>query len=428
MDGGLKVEITMNYGKGKESFNLDPSKIIEVLKPKEIQALRDPIDEVMLSLENPIGTPSLLDMLLKRHPSKVVVIVNDITRPTPYEILLPPLLDTFKTAGISKENIIFITATGIHDPHSVEDDRSVYGNFLVDNYRVISHVADDKGNLVYMGKLDSGIDFYLNKNVYNADFIITLGVIAPHYFAGFSGGRKSILPGVSGRKTIESNHSRMVELMDDLPPLEKNPVNLEMIEAARIAKVDFILNVVPNSKMEIVKIVAGDMEKAWYEGAKLSSKMFEVTLKQKADVVIVSTGGYPRDINVYQMQKALDHADRATRDGGTIIVLAECPMGLGEKTFEEWMNTASCPDDIIKRIKKEFALGGHKAFGISKVAAKKNILLVSKLCEETTELLFMKKCKSVQKALDILMEKHGENLKYILMPIGSLTVPVYRSL
>jgi len=416
------MKFTMSYGHGDVSFELDPSRVMEVLEPGESNPLRDPAGAVKSCLENPTGTPPLSDMLKEKKPSRVAVIVNDITRPTPYDILLPPLLKTLGDAGIGRNGISFITATGIHDPHTAGQNRSVYGDFLADNYRIVSHDADSS-DLVFMGKLSSGNDFYLNRYVYEADFVITLGVIAPHYFAGFSGGRKSILPGVSGRSTIEANHARMVDLVDHMPGLDKNPINLEMMEAARMAGVDFILNVVPDSSMNVVKVVAGDVEKAWYEGVKLSSEMFEIPLAEKADVTIVSSGGYPRDLNVYQAQKALDHADRATRDGGTVILLAECPAGLGEPVFEEWIRSASRPEDVIERIGREFALGGHKAFGIGKVAAKKDIILISDLTPETTESLFMKKACSIGEALDMTREKYGEDIAYILMPCGSLTVP-----
>jgi nickel-dependent lactate racemase len=208
-----------------------------------------------------------------------------------------------------------------------------------------------------------------------------------------------------------------------LPPLEENPVSLEMIEAANKVGVDFILNVVTNSKKEIVKIVAGDLEEAWYTGTKVSASMYHVPLKKKADVAIVSPGGYPRDINVYQAQKALDHADHGTKPGGTIIVLAECKEGLAEEVFSRWMHVAVKPEDNIERIKKGFVIGGHKAFAVSKVAANKEIILISSLDKETTETLFARKMDTIQEALSYVEEKYNDEYDAIIMPQGSLTVP-----
>jgi nickel-dependent lactate racemase len=355
----------------------------------------------------------------------VVIIVNDVTRPTPCEYILPPILNVLGEQGVKKEQITLLVATGLHKPNTIEQNLEIFGEEILRNYKLIFHKADES-ELVDYGELQSKNHLYVNKIATEADFLITIGVILPHYMAGFSGGRKSILPGVSGRETIQKNHSQLVDLMDNLPPLKENPVNLEMIEAARKVGVDFIVNVVTNSDGEIVKVVSGDLEEAWYLGTDQSSLMYEVPLDGLVDVAIVSANGYPRDINLYQSQKALDHADRATRNGGTIILVAECIDGLGEPVFEKWMNEANTPDEIIERIKNQFVMGGHKAFGIAKVAKNKRILLVSSLNEDTTALLFSKKCFSLDEALSEVKKYYGDQFSCVVMPQGSLTVPVLK--
>lgn len=415
----------LKYGKEIIQFDIEEERISQILLAREKEGLNDPLKSVEESLLNPIGTLPLLDLVKKKMPEDVVIIVNDVTRPTPYNYILPPILGTLHQAGLVKEQIKFVIATGVHSPHTEEQNIEIFGEDLVNSYAFHFHNCDQE--LKYLGKLSSGNDFFVNKEVANADFIITTGVILPHYFAGFSGGRKSILPGVAGRKTIEFNHQRMVELMHNLPPVEKNPVSLEMIEGANKLKVDFIVNVVTNSKREVVKVVAGDLTKAWLAGIDTSAAMYHVLIKEKADVTIVSTGGYPRDINVYQAQKALDHADQATKEGGTIILLSECKEGLGEKVFEQWMFEADKPEDNIERIKKEFVIGGHKAFAICKVAAKKEIILISSLSKETTEKLFAKKLDSVADALDYVKRKYNDKYKAVIMPQGSLTVPILKA-
>ena len=412
----------MKYGRGEVQFEIDEARVLQILEPNEKPGLKEPLEDVRKLLRNPIGTAPLADLISEKKPKDVVVVVNDITRPTPYEYLLPPLLDEFEAARIKDDEITFLTATGIHDPHTEEQNEEVYGKELVKRFRFVSHSADDGDSLTYIGELSTGFELSVNKLAVQADFLITLGVIMPHYFAGFSGGRKSILPGIASRECIEKNHSRMLYLMDDLPPIEQNPVSLEMIEAAKKVGVDFILNVVTNSKKEIVSVVAGDLEEAWYQGVAVSSNMYEVPIAQKADVAVVSAGGFPRDINVYQSQKALDHADKATKPGGTIILIAECKEGLGERTFEEWMNEATAPDDVIKRIHEKFVLGGHKAYGICKVAKEKEIILISSLSNELTKRLFMRKMATVQEAIEYVETKYNKP-NYILMPVGSLTVP-----
>jgi|LDZT01.1.fsa_nt_gi nickel-dependent lactate racemase len=418
------MKFDLSYGKSAVSFELDDSKILQVVVPPEASGKVCAKKDVEVMLDNPIGTESLLEILQKKKPGKVVVIVNDITRPTPYDLLLPPLLDRFEKAGITDDQVTFVVATGIHDPHTEEQNLQVYGEEIVNRFRVVSHVSDDLDSLVSVGNLSTGSLLRINRLVYEADFVVALGVVMPHYFAGYSGGRKSILPGVAWKKTVERNHSRMVELMDDLPDLDHNPVNLEMIEAARMVGLNFILNVVVNENKEVVKVVAGDVVDAWKEAVSVASGIYEVPIKGLADVAIASACGYPRDINVYQMQKALDHADKATKKGGAIIVAAECPMGYGEAVFEEWMNAARCPDDIVERIKTDFMMGGHKAFGIAKVAAEKTIYLVTSLDEKMVKKLFAVKVSSIEEAIRKIEEENGSDLKFIVMPQGSLTVPV----
>ncbi len=414
------------YGKGLVQARLPEHTEPVVVLPNELPGLENPLASVQEALDNPTGTPPLVNMLREKAPQSVVVIINDETRPTPYEVLFPPLLNAFAKAGISDEQVTFVIATGIHDPHSREQNEATYGKDMVERFNIVSHIATDNDSLVHMGRFDSGYEFYVNKLAVEADFLITLGVVMPHYFAGFSGGRKSILPGLAGHRTVEQNHARMVELMDDLPPIRQNPVSLEMIEAARLVGVDFIVNVVTNSKQELVKVVAGDLVEAWYQAVDVSASMFEIPFAEQVDICLVSANGYPRDINVYQAQKALDHADRITRDGGTIIVVAECPSGYGEEVFESWMRERMTPEQIMERIRTHFVMGGHKAYGFAKVAATKEFLLYSAVDELMTELLFAKKIQSVDEGLQMAFAKHGNNAKVAVLPQGSLTLPVQK--
>jgi nickel-dependent lactate racemase len=366
-------------------------------------------------------------MLKSAKPKTVVVVLNDITRPTPYPVLLPPLLEAFADAGIKDEQVTFVVATGIHDVPSEQENRDVYGNELVDRFKVIGHDAFAPDSHVYMGKFKSGYDFYVNKLAREADFLISVGVVMPHYFAGYSGGRKSILPGLAGKDTVEKNHARMVELMDDLPHIDTNPVSLEMIEAARQVGLKFIINVVVNDRQEVVSVVAGDVQKAWRQAVDVSSSMFEVSFDKQVDICVTCASGHPRDINAYQTQKALDHADRITRPGGTIILAAECPTGYGEKVFQEWMSRRWPPTKVMEEIKKNFVMGGHKAYGFAKVAAGKEYYLISAMSKEDTELLYAKKAATVQEAVDAAAAKHGKGASWVYMPAGSVSLPVPRA-
>lgn len=414
------------YGKTSLSFTLPADVTPTVILPGEKPGLPNPLAATRDALQNPIGTPPLTEMLREQKNGRIVVVLNDITRPTPYAVMLPPLLESFAKAGIRDEQVTFLVATGIHDGHTEEEKRAIYGAELVERFSVVNHDAFAADAHVHLGKFKSGYDFYVNKLAVDADFLLTLGVVMPHYFAGYSGGRKSILPGLAGKDTVEKNHARMVELMDNLPPIDENPVSLEMIEAARQVGVNFILNVVVNDKQEVVTVVAGDLEKAWRNAVDVSAAMFEVPFERQADVCVTCACGHPRDINAYQTQKALDHADRITRPGGTIILAAECSTGYGEHVFQEWMSRRWPPARVMEEVKKNFVMGGHKAYGFAKVAAEKEYYLVSALSREDTELLYAKKTATVQEAVDAAALRHGPRAAWVYMPLGSVSLPIPR--
>jgi len=350
----------LKYGKEEFQLTLSDRNVLQVLNLKEQEILSNPEDKLRKLLKNPLDCPSLKELILKKKAQKVLIIVNDVTRPTPYKIILPSLLDELKKIGTKKENITFIIATGIHRGNSKEELENIFGKNLVSNYKLINHNSDDP-NLKYLGKLKSSNELWVNSIVSQTDFIITTGVIVPHYFAGFSGGRKSILPGICGRKTIEANHAQMVHPDARVGNLKGNPVHQEMQEAAEKVGVDFNINVVTDENHQIVEIVAGELLTSWQQGVEICKKIYLCPIEKKADVVIASAGGYPKDINVYQAQKALNNAYQTIKPGGTIILLAECLEGYGEATFEKWIEEANSPDDITERLKKKFVLGGHTA-------------------------------------------------------------------
>ena len=419
------MEYSLKCGKCKQIIDIEEQYILNYITSKEKKGLKNIDNKMKMSLTNFQKGLSLYSNLKSIKPENIIIIANDITRPTPYDIMLPPLLKVLHDYGLTNDQISFIIATGVHPPHSLEQNIKVLGEDIVNNYEVKSHNCDK--DVVKVKELASGNPLYVNKDVLNADFIITTGVIMPHYFAGFSGGRKSILPGVSGRTTIENNHSHMVELIDmEEVKLENNPVNQEMMEAAEIVGIDFILNVVTNSRREIVEVVAGDWKEAWLEGVKVSKSLYEVEVEEKSDLTIVSCGGYPRDINIYQSQKALDHADRVTKEGGIIILITESQECYGDETFEQWITAADTPEDVFKKIKEKFVIGGHKAFAIAKVVKDKQVLVVSEITEAEAENMFFKKFSDLTQAYEYAKGELGEDFKVNIIPNGSTVVPKVR--
>jgi nickel-dependent lactate racemase len=412
----------LKYGKEEVQLPLSDKNILQVLNLKEQEVLSNPEEKLKYLLKNPIGSPYLKELIFQKKAQKILIIVNDITRPTPYKIILPPLLNELDEIGVNKEDIKFIIATGIHRDNSKEELSNIFGEDIISTYKFINHNADSP-DLHYLGKLKSGNELWVNLLVSETDFIITTGVIVPHYFAGFSGGRKSILPGICGRKTIEDNHAKMTHPNARAGNLRGNPVHEEMQEAAEKVGVDFNINVVINENHKIVEIVAGGLFESWQRGVEVCKKIFLCPIKQKAEVVIVSAGGYPKDINVYQAQKSLDNAYQAVKPGGTIILLAECTEGYGEPIFEQWIKEAESPEDIIKRIKEKFVLGGHKAYGIARVVKEVEVILISSLPPEKVRKLFFIPMRNISQAIDYVKNKYGKDFQVYILPSGNTVVP-----
>jgi nickel-dependent lactate racemase len=412
----------LKYGKEEVHLPISDKNILQVLNLKEQEVLSNPEEKLKYLLKNPIGSPSLKELIIQKKAKKILIIVNDITRPTPYKMILPPLLNELDEVGVNKEDIKFIMANGIHRDNSKEELSNIFGQDIISTYKFINHNADSP-DLHYLGKLKSGNELWVNSLVSETDFIITTGVIVPHYFAGFSGGRKSILPGICGRKTIDANHSKMIHPNSRAGNLRGNPVHEEMQEAAEKVGVDFNLNVVTNEDHKIIEIVAGGLFESWQRGVEVCKKIYLCPIKQKAEVVIVSAGGYPKDINVYQTQKALDNAYQAVKLGGTIILLAECNEGYGEATFKKWIEEAITHDDVIKRLKKKFVLGGHKAYAIARVAKEVEVILISSLPQEKVRKLFFIPMDNLSQAIGYITNKYGKDFQAYILPTGNTVLP-----
>ena len=280
---------------------------------------------------------------------------------------------------------------------------------------------------VHLGVTSRGTPVDITRVVAEADRRVCLGNIEYHYFAGYSGGAKAIMPGVSTRAAIQANHSMMVQEAACAGNLDTNPLRQDIEEAAALCGVDFLLNVVLDEHKQILRAVAGDVTAAHRAGCAFLDTLYRKEIEQRADIVIVSQGGAPKDLNLYQTQKALDNAKHAVRDGGVVILVGSCKEGLGEKTFEAWMTAAPTPHSLIERIQREFRLGGHKAAAIAMVLEHADIYLVSDLAPELVASLFMQPFSTVQAAYDAAAEKLGKDASVLVMPYGGSTLPHVRA-
>ena len=271
-----------------------------------------------------------------------------------------------------------------------------------------------------------GNKILLNRAFAEADVRVLLGDVDFHYYAGYGGGRKSVLPAVCGEETIKQNHALLLHANARTGILEGNPLHQDMVEAARLAKVDFIVNVVENKKGDVVKAFAGDLEQAWLEAVKLVDELYRVTIDRRADIVVVSAGGDPADLNLYQAYKALDNALDAVKRGGVIILVAECPEGHGNLVFYEWMTRFGDLKNVEREIKRNFVMGGHKAYYLLKALQNHQIILVSSLPDYyATSIFKLKTARAVNDAFAEALKIAGSASRVWAMPQGSYTLPVF---
>jgi len=284
-------------------------------------------------------------------------------------------------------------------------------------------------DLVYIGKTKShGTKVRVNRVFAEADLKILLGDVGFHYYAGYGGGRKSVMPAISCSQTIQNNHAMLLNSKARTGILEGNPVHEDMTEAAKLAKVNFIVNVVTNSKGELVRAFAGDLEKAFYEAIKLVDELYRVTVDRRADIVVVSAGGHPGDINLYQAYKGLDNALEVVKRNGTIILVAECPEGHGNQVFYEWMMRFGELKKVEREVKRHFVMGGHKAYYLLKAQKNHAIILVSSLPDYYASDIFkLKTARAVNDAFKEALKISGSASKVWVMPEGNHTLPSVRS-
>ena len=414
------MDISLGIGKKQAAIRIPDRNLAAILGPNRIKPEKDAVSLIRTALANPIGSPRLAEIV--KPGEKVCIITSDITRPVPSALILPFVLDELAKIGIPDSDIEIVFGLGIHRGHTVDEMINLVGEAV---YKRIRCVDSDPDRVVNFGRTPTnGTPVDVFEDVARADRRICLGNIEFHYFAGYSGGGKAIMPGVSTRRAIQINHSQMVKPEAIIGEMENNPVRLDIDAAAGMVGVDFILNVVLNEKKDIVFAVAGDFIKAHRVGTRFLDSLYKINIERRADIVLVSPGGFPKDINLYQAQKALDNAKNAVRDGGIIILAAACSEGLGEEVFERWMLGAKTSGQLIRDIQANFEVGGHKAAAIAMVLERAKVFLVSDLPDDFVRKIFFEPFPDLNAALTAAFAKLGNEAKIIVMPHGGSTLPV----
>lgn len=416
------VDVWLPYGRTEVCVRIPTRSFLGSIEPREKPGVPDARAEIERALGESVGSKTLRDLVKPEH--KVAMVVDDKTRPAPSHLMVPPIFDELNMGGVRDENITVIFGCGTHRAVTHEEAEKLLGEEVLSRVKAISHDCRAQ-DLVYVGKTRRhGTKVYLNRVFAEADVKILTGDVCFHYYAGYGGGRKSVLPAVTGEETIKHNHVMLLHPKAKTGVLEGNPIHEDMVEAAKLAKVDFILNVVINSKGEVVKAFAGDFEQAFYEGTKLVDEMFRVTVDRKADIVVVSPGGYPADVNLFQAYKGVDNALEVVKRGGVIILAAECPEGHGNQVFYDWMVKFKDLKAVEREIKRRFVLGGHKAYYLMKALQRVQIILVSSMPDYyATNIFKLKTARAVNDALNEAFSVVGKKAKVWVMPHGNSTLP-----
>lgn len=409
------MKLELPFGNSTVSFNIPKTHPLETVIPNEIPTTPDPETIILKALQNPIGRERLVEIV--QPGDKVSIIVSDTTRPVPTALMLPPILKKLLAVNVEKEDIIIIFALGIHRHHTEEEKQNIVGRDIYREYQCIDHNIEQCSNL---GTTSQGTPVEVFEPVARSDFVICTGNIEHHYFAGYTGGLKAVLPGVSSRRSIEANHALMIE-QGTAPGNPDCPVRADLEEAGNMLGADFILNVMLDTKKEIVGAVAGHPVKAHREGAAVVDAMYKREV-EPVDIVVVSQGGWPKDINLFQSHKALEHVKAAVKPGGAIILAAQCSEGLGNAVYEEWLYATSGPQGAVERFNHSFVQGGHKAALIGKMAQEFELYLVSDLPPQTAEKAYFKPASSVQEAFADAAAKYGADARVLVVPYGGSTL------
>ncbi|MBE0522339.1 MAG: nickel-dependent lactate racemase [Candidatus Methanoperedenaceae archaeon] len=407
MDGSVLYHLP--YGNAGLQVDIPGKFDVRVVKPDNTMPEPGGIKEIERALSHPVNSRRLSE--IAQPGNSAVIIASDTTRPTPTAELLPPLVSELTSGGVDDITVVF--GLGIHRKQTEDEKKSILGE-LYGRVRCIEHDINDCVNI---GTTSRGTPVEIFRHVVDADIIVCTGTIEFHYYAGYSGGAKSILPAVASKRSINKNHALMLD-PDASAGYANSPVRQDIEEAGRMAGIDFILNVVLNDRKEIVSACAGHFIEAHRKGVDLLDRLLKVQA-EPADIVIVSPGGYPKDINIFQSHKALEHVKNTVKPDGSVILVAECREGYGNAVFEEWL--CSGRDEVIHRFKSGFVMGGHKAALIASLSRRFDLYLVSSLPDDVVRKAYFIP-SSLQDALGKALDKHGQEAKIVIVPNGVSTL------
>lgn len=415
------MRIKLEYGRNGLNVDLPDRRVVRSLGYRDAIPLADPHSVVREKLIRPNGTSSLAELARGRRDACIAIC--DITRPVPNQLLLAPMLETLEAAGIPRDKILILVATGLHRPNEGAELVEMLGQEIVDRYRIENHHGKVLSEHTHLGDSPRGVPIWIDSRYVNADLKITTGLIEPHLMAGFSGGRKLICPGLAALETVKVWHGPdfLEHPKADCGFLEGNPVHEENTWIGRKAGCDFIVNVVIDAQRRPLCIVAGDMEAAFLEGVDFVRGIVTDEVAEPVDVVVTCSAGYPLDTTFYQAVKGLTGALPIVKQGGTIIIAASLSEGIGSPEFQRLFQENASLEVFVQRIlgKDYFVMDQWQLEELAKVCRKCKVKVVSDgLPPETINRLFVESAPSVEQAVADSLAEYGEDATVAVIPKG----------
>lgn len=421
--------IELEYGDDKLKVEIDEKNLLQIITSKPLKALENPHESLIRNMRNPIG--SLPIPAKVKGKKRICIVISDNTRAVPTKLILEALLAELAKSGIPNESIIILVATGLHRPNLGGELVKLVGSDILDHYNIVNHYARDRESCQLLGKTNRGTPIIIDKIFAESDFKILTGLIEPHFMAGFSGGRKAVCPGISYEEMFRHFHGP--DILESPKAafgiLEGNPFHEESTEIAKKSGVDFIVNVTINKNKEVTGVFCGDLEEAFYAGAKFCMDASSCQIKQEADIVLTTGGGLPLDATLYQTVKGMVGAMPAVKKGGMIITASECNEKIGSPEFVEIIEQEADHDEFMNKIKGKdyFKIDQWEFEELIKARKKAELYLYSSCILASNYKIpssTLKVVNSVEEAIKIGLNKYGQNAKISVIPEGPYTIPV----
>jgi lactate racemase len=421
--------LKLAYGKTGHIIDLSDNYNVDIIEPRWVKSVKDQSLSISEALNYPYNSKPLKEIV--RKSDKVAILFSDITRATPYHIILPAILKELK--NIPQKNICFYCANGTHRLATEKELIQILGEAIVNDYEIFQNDANNQDLHEYIGTTVSGNKILINKRVLDSDVKILTGFIEPHFFAGFSGGGKALIPGMASVNTIKYNHSisHLSQANVNWGITYGNPLWEEMIEAAEFVPGLFLLNITLNRNKEITNVFAGDLRTAHKAGCQFVKDSAMVPVDSLYDIVVTSNSGYPLDLNVYQTVKGMSAASQVLKPGGSIIMAAECWDGIPSNSdYETILTSVSSPRELMKFItdNEDTLKDTWQIYYQALIQQNADVYLYSdKLADETIKRALFKPVRDISKLIDELVKKTGPETKICVLPEGPQTIPIYHN-